>query len=106
MSEAVISNIRESDIACRYGGEEFIIILPDTTIETAERRAEALRNDVSHLKLEYKGEDIGKITISVGVAAYPQNGTKRDTLIKSADESAYLAKKAGRNQVVVSRQNQ
>jgi diguanylate cyclase (GGDEF)-like protein len=106
MSEAVISNIRESDIACRYGGEEFIIILPDTTIETAERRAEALRNDISHLKLEYKGEDIGKITISVGVAAYPQNGTKRDTLIKSADESAYLAKKAGRNQVVVSRQNQ
>ncbi len=102
IADVIVSNIRESDIACRYGGEEFVIILPDTTIETAERRAEALRNDVSRMRLEYKGQEIGKITISVGVAAYPQNGTKRDALIKSADEAMYMAKRGGRNQVVVS----
>ncbi len=103
ISNVIISSTRESDIACRYGGEEFIIILPDTSIETAERRAESLRKDVSLMKLDYKGQEMGRITISIGVSAYPQHGTKRDTLIKSADVAAYEAKRGGRNQVVVSK---
>ncbi|MBC7876124.1 MAG: diguanylate cyclase [Anaerolineales bacterium] len=103
MSEVIISIIRESDVACRYGGEEFIIILPDTSIEIAEQRAETLRNKVSLMKLDHNGQDIGKVTISIGVASYPQHGETRDTLIKSADIAAYLAKTGGRNQVVVSK---
>lgn len=102
LSAVILASIRESDIACRYGGEEFIIILPDTSIETAERRAEALREEVSLMQLYYKEQDIGKITISIGVATYPKYGTKRDVLIKSADEAMFMAKKGGRNQVVVS----
>jgi len=101
ISEVILSNIRESDIACRYGGEEFMIILPGTEIETAERRAEALRNDVSLMKLDHNGQDIGRVTISIGVAAYPQHGATPETLIKTADTAAYQAKKDGRNQVVV-----
>ncbi len=103
ISEVVLANIRESDIACRHGGEEFIIILPGTPIEIAEQRAETLRNDVSLIKLDHNGRDIGKVTISIGVAAYPQHGVIPDTLIKTADEATYRAKEGGRNQVVVSR---
>jgi diguanylate cyclase (GGDEF)-like protein len=103
MSAVVLSCIRESDIACRYGGEEFIIILPDTPIEIAEQRAQALRQEVSELTLDYQGQELGRLTISLGVAAFPQHGTKRDALIKSADQAAYLAKKGGRNRVVLSR---
>jgi diguanylate cyclase (GGDEF)-like protein len=103
MSAVVLAAIRESDIACRYGGEEFIIILPDTPIEIAEQRAQALRREVSELTWDYQGQEIGRLTISLGVAAFPQHGTKRDALIKSADEAAYLAKKGGRNRVVLSR---
>jgi diguanylate cyclase (GGDEF)-like protein/PAS domain S-box-containing protein len=103
MADMIMSIIRESDIACRYGGEEFIIILPDTSIEIAEQRAETLRNKVSLMKIYHNGQDIGKVTISVGVAAYPQHGETRDTLIKSADRAAYQAKKGGRNLVVVSK---
>ena len=102
ISEVILSNIRESDIACRYGGEEFVIILPGTPIEVAADRAEALRKDVSLTQLEYGGRDIGSLTISVGVAVFPQHGVVYDALIKTADEAAYRAKERGRNQVVVS----
>ena len=101
LSAVVLASIRESDIACRYGGDEFIIILPDTSIETAEKRAETLRNNIAIMELDYKGEAIDKITTSIGLATYPQHGTKRDTLIKSADDAAYRAKKSGLNQVAV-----
>lgn len=103
MADVILSIIRESDIACRYGGEEFIIILPSTPIEIAEQRAETLRNKVALMRLEYNGHDMGKITISVGVSTYPQHGETRDSLIKSADEASYEAKKGGRNLVVVSK---
>lgn len=102
ISEAIQSSIRESDIACRYGGEEFLIMLPGTSIEIAERRAESLRKDVSAMALEHNGQDIGQITISIGVASYPQHGSIPDALVKSADESLYRAKEGGRNRVVVS----
>jgi diguanylate cyclase (GGDEF)-like protein len=101
ISEVILSSIRESDIACRYGGEEFVIILPGTPIDAAEERAEALRNEVSLLKLDHNGKNIGAVTISIGVAAFPQHGATYDTLIKTADEAAYRAKEYGRNQVVV-----
>jgi len=101
ISEVILSSIRESDVACRYGGEEFVIIFPGTSIEIAKKRAEALRNDVSLMQLGHNGNDIGRVTISIGVAAYPQHGLTNDVLIKAADEAAYLAKEGGRNQVVV-----
>jgi diguanylate cyclase (GGDEF)-like protein len=97
----MLTGVRESDIACKYGGEEFTIILPDTPIEVAARRAESLRQEVSTMELHHNGHDLGKVTISIGVATYPQHGTTRDTLIKSADEASYKAKETGRNRVIV-----
>jgi len=97
----ILSGIREGDIGCRYGGEEFVIILPDTPIDVAARRAENLRHEASIMELHHNGHNLGKVTISLGVASYPQHGVTRDTLIKSADEAAYQAKEGGRNRVIV-----
>ena len=101
IAELVLANIRPSDIACRYGGEEFTIVLPDTSLEVAHIRAEVLREVTSQLIIQHNGKDLGKVTISLGAAAYPQHGITRDTLIKSADEAAYRAKEGGRNRVVL-----
>jgi len=97
----ILSGIREGDIGCRYGGEEFVVILPDTTLDVASRRAEDLRKEASQLMLRHHGQDLGKVTISIGVASYPEHGATRDTLIKSADEASYQAKEGGRNRVIV-----
>jgi diguanylate cyclase (GGDEF)-like protein len=97
----MLTGVREGDIACRYGGEEFIFILPNTPLDIAARRAENLRHEVSMMELHHNGHNLGKVTISIGVATYPQHGTTRDTLIKSADEASYQAKETGRNRVVV-----
>jgi diguanylate cyclase (GGDEF)-like protein len=101
LAYAVLSNIRESDIACRYGGEEFVIILPDSPLEAIKRRAESLLKKIAEMDLQHDGKELGKITISIGVAAYPQHGGTHDALIKSADEAAYQAKENGRNRMVV-----
>ena len=103
IAETVLANIRPSDIACRYGGEEFTIVLPDTQLEIANARAESLREAVSLTELQHNGKDLGNVTISLGVASYPQHGATRDTLIKSADEASYQAKQAGKNRVVLAK---
>jgi len=102
ISQIILSFIRESDVACRYGGEEFAIILPDTSIETAQKRAEALCEKISQNELIFNNEFLDAITISIGVAVYPQHGEQEHALIKSADEALYQAKQNGRNRVVVS----
>lgn len=96
----LLNNIREYDIACRYGGEEFICILPETTLESALERAEQLRSNLMSFKVEHLGRPLGRVTISAGVAVYPEHGTTEATLVKAADEALYQAKKLGRNRVV------
>lgn len=96
----LLNNIREYDIACRYGGEEFICILPETTLESALERAEQLRSNLMSFKVEHLGRPMGRVTISAGVAVYPEHGTTEATLVKAADEALYQAKKKGRNRVV------
>ena len=97
----VNTQIRGSDIACRFGGEEFVFIMPEATAEDAARRANELREAVESLKLAYGGRELGPITISMGVAAYPDGGTKPEEVLKAADAALYKAKLAGRNRVVV-----
>jgi len=96
----LLNNIREYDIACRYGGEEFICILPETTLEKALERAEELRINLMSFKVEHLGRPLGMVTISAGVAIYPTHGTTEATIVKAADEALYRAKENGRNQVV------
>jgi diguanylate cyclase (GGDEF)-like protein len=92
--------VRQSDIACRVGGEEFSVLLPEASMQIAEQRAENIRKAVQELRLKYEDHDLSGITISLGVAAYPDHGTTPDSLIRAADEALYDAKFRGRDRVV------
>jgi len=92
---------RPEDIACRYGGEEFTLILPETTAEAAAARAEAIRVAVEAMRIQYLGRDLPDVTVSVGLAAMPGHGNSSDALLRCADEALYRAKREGRNRVSV-----
>lgn len=94
-------NIRASDIACRYGGEEFTVILPDGAIEAACRMGEQIRLAVRRLQLLYGGKLLGAVTVSVGAAIYPDNGLNARDVINAADEALYKAKAQGRDRLVM-----
>jgi diguanylate cyclase (GGDEF)-like protein len=91
--------IRASDIACRYGGEELLLILPETTLEVATTRAEAIRSGVKELIVEHRRQSLGTITISLGVACFPEHGPSGAAVIRSADAALYRAKQQGRDRV-------
>ncbi len=96
------TNVRAVDLACRYGGEEFVVIMPDTDLETAHHIAERLRLHVagSPFRVARVAESLG-VTISIGVACtLGHEDDSPETLLKRADEAVYDAKAAGRNQVV------
>lgn len=91
---------RDSDVVCRYGGEEFIVILPDISVAQCQSKAEQLRCEVEDSAyIMYQNERIA-ITLSVGVALYPVHGDKIRSVIKQADDALYQAKANGRNMVV------
>ncbi|MGB0848652.1 MAG: sensor domain-containing diguanylate cyclase, partial [Thiolinea sp.] len=91
---------RVSDLVARFGGEEFIILLPDTDSKEASLIAEHIRRSIQQLCISYQGQQI-HFTISIGVATViPTPGTSSTDLIASADQSLYLAKEGGRNQVI------
>jgi len=92
-------NVRGSDIACRYGGEEFLLILPETSLETTLRRAEHLREGAGQLRVPHNQGFLSGVTLSVGVAIYPQHGSTAEGVLQMADEALYRAKRAGRNRV-------
>src|SRR5258708_6576092 len=93
--------VRAEDIACRYGGEEFVLILPDADLELTRLRAEELCAGTKKLQVIHSGETLGPITISVGVAAFPMHGKSMRELLAAADGALYQAKKAGRDRVMV-----
>jgi diguanylate cyclase (GGDEF)-like protein len=91
-------HIRGSDFVCRYGGEEFLFVLPGASLEDSERRAEEIRRQLEKLAVSHEEKTLG-ITMSFGIAAYPVNGTRGDEIIMKADQAMYDAKRMGRNQV-------
>jgi diguanylate cyclase (GGDEF)-like protein/PAS domain S-box-containing protein len=93
------SSVRSSDIACRYGGEEFALVLPDTAIDGTLARLEAIREHIASLRVPYRGQTLGGLTISMGVALLPEHGSTPEDLLLMADKALYHAKRAGRNQV-------
>jgi diguanylate cyclase (GGDEF)-like protein len=92
---------RQSDTVGRYGGEEFVVILPETDIETAQRKLESLRELVARtpIELSARGETI-QVTVSTGLASFPQDGQDAAQLFALADERMFQAKREGRNRVV------
>jgi diguanylate cyclase (GGDEF)-like protein len=101
ISEILQRQTRSSDVAARYGGEEFTIVLVNTSLELAIKRAEQVRVDVENLVLKNAEKDLGKITISIGLAQFPIHGNTVTSLLAAADHALYQAKRAGRNQVVM-----
>jgi len=95
------ANIRGSDVACRFGGEEFFLILPESHLEGTRGKAEELRQKVSMLTVEYLGQSLGTVTASLGVAVFPNHALTATTLLRTADQALYQAKRAGRDRVVV-----
>ena len=96
----LMAKARQSDIACRYGGEEFIVILPGTMAAVA-KKAEQLREQFRHLTIVHQGQILGRATISLGVAIYPEHGVTPKALIQRADKALFQAKEEGRDRVVV-----
>lgn len=91
---------RREDIACRYGGEEFLLILPGAPLEAARRRADELRDGVREMVVEHRGRPLGPISVSAGVACFPEHGTTADDLLRAADTALYRAKELGRDRVI------
>ena len=92
--------VRVSDIPCRYGGEEFLLILPDSTLEGALQRAEILRRSVAEMQPKLGAQPLGGITLSIGVAAFPHHADTSKSLVGAADAALYQAKAAGRDRVL------
>lgn len=92
-------NIRAEDVACRYGGEEFTILLPDVTIQTACKRAEQILASVANLSFSLDLHTYNAFTISIGIAFYPADGETADQLLRRADDALYQSKRLGRNRL-------
>ncbi|NJO15979.1 MAG: diguanylate cyclase [Thioploca sp.] len=94
-------HIRKGDIACRYGGEEFTLILPGAALEVVHTRAKVLNTKVKKLSVQHRNQDLGVITLSIGVACFPQHGSTAEDVLHAADVALYHAKAQGRDQAIV-----
>lgn len=99
IARVISKGIRPSDIACRYGGEELAIVLPDAALEHAHERVEQLRLAIRNLNLTHLGQILPSPTASFGLAAYPTHGTNPADLLKAADQALYRAKQNGRDRI-------
>ena len=97
LAQLMRDNSRGGDVLCRVGGEEFLMLLPEARLEVAEQVAQRLRAQVQNTAMA----PVGHITVSLGVAHWPQHGSDMATVLKAADAALYEAKHTGRNRVVV-----
>jgi len=105
VSSFLMKNIRASDVACRFGGDEFCLILPDCTLEEGISRANTLRRAIESLDMA-RDEGLEGFTVSFGVSAMPEDGITREALLGAADSALYSSKRAGRNRVNGTRSHQ
>ena len=101
LGEVLKSSIRSQDIACRFGGEEFVLILPEASLADATWLAKDLRVSVGNLKVKHRSQPLGSVTVSTGVAVFPTHGATADTVLRAADSALYRAKVCGRDRVEV-----
>lgn len=96
------TQFRTEDIVCRYGGEEFTIILPDTSLQLTQERAEQIREAAKRELVQLRSQSLGPVSLSIGLSSFPANGSTSETLLGAADAALYRAKEAGRDRVMVS----
>jgi diguanylate cyclase (GGDEF)-like protein/PAS domain S-box-containing protein len=94
-------SVRAEDFVCRFGGEEFVVVLPAADLKATQARGERIRSKLREQAVLHQGQSLGMITVSVGVAALPQHGTTPKDLLEAADAALYRAKGEGRDRVVV-----
>lgn len=100
-AQLVRVSIRAEDIACRYGGEEFTLIMPEASLDIVQKRAEQLVERVQALRVQQNGQSLGTVSVSAGVAVYPEHGATVEAVLRAADKALYVAKDAGRCCVTV-----
>lgn len=98
-AEYLQQKVRGDDIACRFGGEEFVLVLPGASQVQAKERINVLRQNMVSISLTFHGKKLPAVTASFGIATFPDDGEDRDTLIRLADSALYHAKHNGRNRV-------
>jgi len=101
VASVIKGRVRAGDLACRYGGEEFCLVIAEVNVDGASRCIESVRDAIKHLSLHNRGQTLGTITVSAGIAMYPAHGEDAEHLIRAADDALYRAKKAGRDRVTV-----
>ncbi len=94
-------HLRKSDISCRYGGEEFVLILPDSSLADTQQRVEQIRALVKDLQIRHGEQLLDRMTVSAGIAGAWEHGSTASELLRAADEALYAAKQAGRDRVIV-----
>jgi diguanylate cyclase (GGDEF)-like protein len=100
-SGLLVDNVRSTDIASRYGGEEFTLVLPDSPVADARKKAELILEKTRALRVTFNGTGLGPITTSIGLAACPEHCDNAQALLRAADQALYAAKQAGRGRVEV-----
>jgi diguanylate cyclase (GGDEF)-like protein/PAS domain S-box-containing protein len=101
LGQVLRENLRKSDISCRYGGEEFVLVLPDSALADAEQRVEQIRVLIKALQISHGEQRLGALTVSAGVAQADEHTSHPSELLRAADEALYAAKNAGRDRVLV-----
>jgi diguanylate cyclase (GGDEF)-like protein len=101
VSEVLLRGSRQVDIICRWGGDEFLVVMPEADVEAARRRAEDLRDQIAGTMIHFDGYDFS-ITATIGVSVFPKCGTTATSAIRAADRALYFAKERGGNRIAVS----
>jgi diguanylate cyclase (GGDEF)-like protein/PAS domain S-box-containing protein len=101
LGDLLLKHVRGEDIPSRYGGDEFIIVLPDASLDVTRERAELLRQNAHHLDIQFEGQTLEAVTLSIGVAVFPEDGSSSAAILKAVDDALYRAKREGRDRVVL-----
>lgn len=94
-------HLRKSDISCRYGGDEFVLVLSDSSIADTQERLEQIRMVLKEFQIQYGERTLRMVTLSAGIAQTPEHGMTAAELLQAADEAMYAAKQAGGDRIVV-----
>jgi diguanylate cyclase (GGDEF)-like protein len=105
LSALLRMHVRGEDIPCRYGGEEFLLILPESSPHDTQRRAEQLQNEIQRMSVLYHVQSLPTITVSIGIASFPEHGGTVESLLAAVDSALYRAKNEGRNRLEVAQAN-
>ena len=101
LGSLLLRQVRGEDIACRYGGDEFVLILPDASCEVTRERAELICEYAGMFHLQFEGQSLDAVTLSLGVAVFPEHGATSTAILRAVDAALYRAKHEGRSRVVV-----